>query len=205
MDNHHEAAALQPGKGLLIFRIIAGLLVFYLGIVACYVGAQQHWPWLGPVVVGIIVITHLSHAERPAHEAMLIALVGLCGFLLDSTLISLHVYAVTPDTRWLLPAPYCPDWILALWVNAAAQLSRTLPMTRRKYLRSAIIGLVFGVLVYKRAAAVHLLTLPDAIVTPLLIAIIWAMVLPFFSKCAARIMPPTTGEAQPRPLATQTL
>jgi len=204
MDNQRATIARQFKKGLPVFRIIAGLLVFYLGIVACYVGAQRHWPWLGPVVVGIIVITHLAHAERPAQEAMLIALVGLCGFLLDSALISLQVYAVTPDTRWLFPAPLCPDWILALWVNAATQLSRTLPMTRRKYLRSAIIGLVFGVLVYKRAAAVHLLTLPDAIVTLLLIAVIWAMVLPLFSKFAALIMPPATGEAQPRPLVAQT-
>ncbi len=97
-----------------ITQQIIGGIVFFIGVISCYQGTLRGIPWLGPLVVLVIAMMHFAQGKDHWPEIQLVLAVGVIAFIMESVLIATNVYTVNPTTRWVIPAPFCPAWLLAL-------------------------------------------------------------------------------------------
>jgi hypothetical protein len=126
-------------------KIFISILAFYAGWVACVMGATNGNPFMGPVVVAVIVILSLwmQIISRPD---IYLALVSIpLGILLDSVLSSIGVFSYQSplSVTWL-----SPPWMVALWVNFVIILRGPLGWMEKKYWLGAVFGALGGPLSY---------------------------------------------------------
>lgn len=160
---------------------------FIVTSITCYQGAMRGAPWLGLMVFSLLVMFFLPYTEKKKERILLAIIVGVTGFLLDSILIMLNIYTVRIDTRWLLPASLCPEWILALWLNFGFMLYIYWLILRRSYIISGLIGIIFAFIIFGNAHLNGLLDLhKPALVSLLIIAVIWAVLIPVFTIISIR-------------------
>ncbi|CAM3908954.1 Membrane protein [Pseudomonas wadenswilerensis] len=104
--------------------------------------------------------------------------VALAGCLLDTLLGSVGVFSF--DQRPL------PVWLALLWLVLASGLRHSLAWTGRPYWRAALVGMFSGPLAYLAGARLTGVDLPMGHVgTGLLLAPIWALVLPLAVRVAS--------------------
>ncbi|OGW36633.1 MAG: hypothetical protein A2Y97_13795 [Nitrospirae bacterium RBG_13_39_12] len=155
--------------------------------ISCYQGALRGMPWLGLAVFTLLMVIFLPFTDMKKERILLTIIVGVIGFLLDSILILFDIYTVNIDTRWLLPASLCPEWILALWLNFGFMLYIYWLILRRSYVVSGVIGIIFAFIIYGNAHWNGLLKLHrPALVSILIIAVIWAVLIPVLTMFAIK-------------------
>jgi len=178
---------------MMINQIIGGI-VFMIGIIASYQGALNQKPWLGPLVVLIIIAYDLlAFRKLLLPKLKLLAAVAILGILTESILIITSVYSVELTTRWLVASPFSPLWILALWLNFGIRVPSYLLFLRGKHIVNAITGFVFAILIFRSANALGLLSLNNGTVSLIICAIAWGIVIPIVYIVAAKIfILPTT-------------
>jgi uncharacterized protein DUF2878 len=150
--------------------------MFYLGWVACVVGAAHGEFWLGPSVVAALVLTHLSLTPRAVQETWLILAIGLFGFVIDTVQASAGLYAFTRTSPavWL-----CPLWMVALWMVFATTLNSSMAWLAGRSRLAAVLGAICGPVSYVAGARLGAIDLPAHVGMSLLgIAIVWACVMP---------------------------
>jgi hypothetical protein len=150
--------------------------LFYLGWFACVAGAGSGLLWLGPAVVGAVLLFHLSLASRRAEEGRLIVSVGLLGFAVDTALASAGVYAFTGTsaTPWL-----CPPWMMSLWMLFAITLDSSMGWLAGRFRLSMLLGALFGPLSYLAGARLGAIEIQAPMPVALtVIGIAWAAVMP---------------------------
>lgn len=175
-----------------IAQQIIGGVVFLIGVISCYQGALRGIPWLGPLVVLVIAVVHFALEKDRWPEIQLVLAVGIVAFIMESVLIVTSVYTVNPKTRWVIPAPLCPAWLLALWINFGIKLKEYLPRMKGKHIASAITGLVFGLIIFYNAAKMGILSLMQDVVSLAIIAILWAILVPVLFQLASKMLPSTS-------------
>jgi hypothetical protein len=112
---------------------------------AAVLGAAKGMPWLGPLSLLPVLAVHLARADNRPGELMLLAAAGILGFLFDTTLVAAGVFLPVP---YLLPHPFSPPWMVALWLNFAAMLNVSLAWLRGRYLLAIFFGATGGPLAY---------------------------------------------------------
>lgn len=180
----------------MIINQIIGMVVFMIGIFATYQGALNQKPWLGPLIVMLIIIYDLlSHRKNIIARLKFLFLVAFIGMLTESLLIIFSVYSVEPNTRWLINAPFAPLWILALWLNFGTRLPSYLSFLNGKHILNAISGFVFAILIFHSAKSMGIITFQQGTLSLLICAIAWAIIIPIIYIIAAKLLlKPSTKE-----------
>lgn len=154
-------------------------LLFQLGWFACVFGAQR--PWLLLIALGCLAAHFIWIAPWRA-EWRLLAGVTLFGSVLDSSLQQLGVFDFAGTS------PLLPAWLALLWALFATTLRHSLAWTARPWWLGAVLGGLSGPLSYYAGARLAGVALPLGTgTTLLLLAIIWAGVLPLCHHLRTRL------------------
>jgi len=164
-------------------RLAANFIAFQLGWFACVLGAANGLPWLGPLVVGAVVVLHLGLSRRPRRELRLVGAAMLLGLAVDSLLMATG-WLRYPAGQWLpFVAPY---WIVAMWGLFATTLNVSMAWLRGRPVLAVLMGGVGGPLSYlagEKLGAIELMPLLPALVA---LALAWALAMPLLMRLAER-------------------
>ncbi len=163
-------------------------LGFFMTAFATYQGARNGMPWLGLLFFALNVAFFLPFSPLKKERLYLALAVGGAGFLIDSLLILLGVYHASEHGRWLLPHFFCPEWILALWLNYGFALFVFKPFLSRDRLTPVVVGIVFSAIIYFNASRMELITFPlPKLLSLAIIAMIFAVFIPTCNQLANKI------------------
>lgn len=172
-----------------LFQIL-GTIVFMIGVFASYLGAQRQLPWIGLLVVGIIMVSDMIiNRKQIVSKLKLIAFVGVAGFLIETLMIALSVYSVAPSSMWLLSSPFVPVWIIALWLNFGIRVPAYLPFFRGKHFINAFVGFAFAFLIFSSASNLQLVILNFSFWSIIICGIVWAILVPVIYIVANKLFP----------------
>lgn len=164
---------LPPPRSLLLNAALFQLVWF-----ACVFGAQR--PGLLLVALACLA-AHFVWVGSWRQEGRLVASVVLLGGALDSSLLHLGVFDFAGDS------PLLPLWLALLWALLATTLNHSLAWTARPWWLGALLGALCGPLAYLGGARLAGIDLPlGSLATLLVLAPIWAGVLPLCLRLAAR-------------------
>lgn len=164
--------------------LIVNFILCQVGWFASVIGAANQLPWVGPVVVMLVVAWHLRKAVRPAEEALLIAVCGIVGAVFDSVLVAAGWLGYPSGVLSAVLAPY---WIVTMWMLFATTLNVSLRWLRERHWVSAAVGLVAGPLSYVAGAELGGVAFLDREAALLALGIGWALMLPALMALAARL------------------
>lgn len=175
-------------------RNALNFLSFQVGWFSCALGAAWGAPWTGPVVVTLLIAAHLVYASERAREALLIALVGVGGTIVDSGLAAAAVFSFHHDPI----APVCAPFMVALWFNFATAANYSLGWLKRRYWLAALFGALGGPSTYYAGARLGALAMNDDLFYSLaVITVEWTLVAPAIFWLAARLeIPPQPTKAR---------
>jgi hypothetical protein len=122
-------------------------LALQAGWFACVLGAAQGRPWLGPVVVVVLVSLHLALHPQRRREALVVLCVAPLGTAVDSAQQALGWIRYVGEPLGGL-SPLAPAWIAALWLLFPITFHSSLGWLRRRPVLAALFGAVGGPLGY---------------------------------------------------------
>jgi hypothetical protein len=141
-------------------------------------------PWLGIIVVPIVLLTHIALSAARKAEVILFLKAAAMGFCVDTVLVFAGVF--TP-VRYLFPMPYSTLWMVLLWMNFAATLNVSLKKLHGRYMLSAILGSIGGPAAYYSGAKLGATTSIPGFADVLVLSAAWAVAVPALFWIAARI------------------
>ena len=159
---------------------------FYLGWFACLLGALHNRPWLGALVMAVLLGLHLFLTEKRTQELRFILVTGLLGTGIDSLLMLSGLYTFTNHTlSWL-----CPIWMTALWMGFASTLNHSMRWLHGRCVLACLLGTVGGPLSYYAGVRLGVLTfIPAVAVTLPVLAVVWSLVVPGLLWLARHLAP----------------
>jgi len=156
-------------------RKISNFILFQAAWFAAVLGAAKGMPWLGPLAMVPVLGVHLTLAENRSGELKLLVGAGILGFLFDTALVAAGVFMPVAN---LLPRPFSPPWMVALWLNFAATLNVSLAWLRGHYALAAAFGAVGGPLAYYSGAKMGATEVLPSQGGLLVLAIVWGVMTP---------------------------
>ena len=160
---------------------IVNFILFQASWLACILGAARGYPWLGPAAVAVFLATALALSDNRRAELKLLAAAAALGFLFDTGMTAAGCFFPLPH---LLPAPWSPPWMIALWLNLAAALNVSLAWLKGRHLLAAAFGAIGGPLAYYGGAKLGAAALPG-LYGILALAAGWAAITPLLVWLAA--------------------
>jgi Protein of unknown function (DUF2878) len=139
-------------------RSVLNFLAFQIGWFAAVLGAGHGMPWLGVVVVPLVLIVNVVLSADRRQEMVVALVAAVMGFVVDTGLVAAGVFAPVP---FLVPRPFSPPWMVMLWVNQATTLNGCLAWMRGRYLAGSLFGAVGGPLAYLSGAKLGAAILPS--------------------------------------------
>jgi hypothetical protein len=167
-----------------VIRIITNLAASEVGWVACVSGAANGMPWLGPLVVLVLVAMHLHWSKRPSQEVRLLISAVLIGLVADSLLVFTGLVSY-PTGTWI--EGLAPYWILAMWAMFATTLNVSMKWLRNRNVLAVVLGGVFGPLAYLAGEKLGAITLIETELALVALAVIWAISMPLLVWLAVRM------------------
>ncbi len=164
-------------------RTLVNLVAFQVGWFACVLGAANDLPWMGLLIVSLVIGLHLVLAERPGQELRLIGLALLMGLVFDSLLVN------SGWLRYASPVPVsnlAPYWILAMWALFATTLNVSMSWLKDKTGLALLMGAIFGPLSYMAGQRLGALEFVDFRSGILALVVVWALAMPLLMLAAAR-------------------
>ena len=164
--------------------IIMNAVVFQIGWLLCVLAGANHVPWLGTLAGLLIVAWHISYANSPRSELLLVLSAGVIGSVWDSLL----VYA-----GWLqypsgmLIENTAPHWIVAMWMLFATTLNVSLKWLKQRPLLASIFGAVGGPGAYFAGYKLGGVEMPDLTTAMIALALGWALLMPLLMELARRL------------------
>ncbi len=167
-----------------MFRRLINVAGFQTGWFAAVLGAGNDMPWLGLIVVPIVLLIHVLLSSQRKAEISFIALAGFIGFWVDTLLVYAGVF--TP-VQYLSPEPFSPPWMVALWMGFATSINVSLKKLHGRYSLSALLGAFGGPSAYYGGAKLGaMISIPGAI-DLLVLAVTWAAAVPVLFFIASGI------------------
>lgn len=164
-------------------RTLINFAAFQLGWFSCVLSASNGLPWLGLLVVCLIVTLHVRTAEQPSHELHLLALCLAMGLVFDSLLVT-SGWVRYPSG--MLVSGLAPYWILAMWALFSTTLNYSMSWLKSSLVLASVMGAVFGPLSYLAGQRLGAIELVDFRSSMAALAIIWAIVMPVLVYTANR-------------------
>ena len=165
-------------------NLLINVAAFKLGWLSSVVGGAQQLPWLGPLVVLIAVAIHLSRAERPSLELMLILSCGLIGAVFDSVLVAAGWVTFPSGMFSDLMAPY---WIVTMWMLFGTTINMSMRWMRGRPLLASAFGFVGGPLAYIAGHKIGGIQFVDQTAAIAMLAIGWAVIMPLLMQLGERL------------------
>ena len=175
-------------------RTLINFAAFQAGWFSCVLSAAIGMPWLGVLVVALVVVFHIWSADQAHDEIQLLLLALVLGLVFDSLLVSSGWVIYPSGMMFSGVAPY---WILAMWALFATTLNLSMGWLQKSLVLSSVMGAVFGPLSYlagQRLGAIELVDLRSSMIA---LAVIWALVMPVLTYAAGRL----NGLRSPGPIA----
>lgn len=146
-------------------------------IMACNFGANHGMPLLGFFILLAVIAFSLPFSLMKWERILLTILTGFAGFIVDSILIAFSVYIPAGHSRWLIPAPFCPEWIVTLWLNYGFMVYTSWKKLADKFLFTAALGFVFSLLIISNASRIDLVKVSSPrLVSFLVVGLAWSMI-----------------------------
>ena len=139
-------------------RPVVNFIAFQIGWFAAVLGAGQGMPWLGVVVIPLVLLLDLVLSADWRQELIVALAAAVMGFAVDTGLVAAGVFAPVP---FLVPRPLSPPWMVMLWVNQATTLNSCLAWLRGRYVAGALFGALGGPLAYLGGAKLGAASLPS--------------------------------------------
>ncbi len=164
-------------------QLIINFVLFQIGWFASVLGAAKQLPWLGVIVVAVIVAWHLLQAKQAKPELVLLVIALLIGGLFDQLMLinGLISYQAHGWSISLLPS-----WILALWAVFVTVLNVSLRWMRGKWLVAILFGAVGGPLAYMGAEKLGAVTLNALPMSYVALSVGWAILTPLLLKISEK-------------------
>jgi len=155
-------------------RAVVNFIAFQIGWFAAVLGAGHGMPWLGVVIVPLVLLLNLVLSRDWRQELIVAFAAAVMGFGVDTGLVAAGVFAPVP---FWVPRPFSPPWMVMLWVNQATTLNSCMAWLRGRYLAGALFGAIGGPLAYLSGAKLGAASLPstDGLV---ILGITWAVAFP---------------------------
>jgi hypothetical protein len=171
---------------------VINFVAFQLGWFACVLSAANNSPLTGIACAIVILGLHFFLSTQVRRDLILITVIALIGSSWDSLLTwqQLMQFSSGQYHHNLAPA-----WITAMWLIFATTINVSLRWLYRRYLLAALLGAIAGPLAYQAGSALGAVSLPQPLVSMIVMSIGWALMMPLFIKLAQRIeQAPFTGD-----------
>jgi hypothetical protein len=165
-------------------NLLINVAAFKLGWLSSVFGGAQQLPWLGPVVVLIVVGLHLARAQRPGSELMLILSCGLIGAVFDSVLVAAGWVTFPSGMFSDMMAPY---WIVTMWMLFGTTINMSMRWMRGRPLLASAFGFVGGPLAYIAGHKIGGIVFVDQTAAIAMLAIGWAVIMPLLIQLGERL------------------
>lgn len=165
-------------------RTLINFVAFQLGWFSCVLSAAKGLPWLGLIVVCLVVALHIGSSEKPRNEWQLLALAVFCGLVFDSLLVSGGLVRYPSGMLFAGMAPY---WILAMWALFSTTINVSMAWLKSSLILASVMGAVFGPLSYLAGQRLGAIELLDTRMSMIALAAIWALVMPMLIYAANRL------------------
>ena len=164
--------------------IVVNFVAFQVGWLACVLGGAHQLPWLGTLLVSIIIAVHVSRASRPRTELSLVLLAIAIGSVWDSYLVWRDWLEYPSGT--LLPDT-APHWILAMWGVFATTLNVSLRWLKQRWLTAIVSGAIAGPLAYYAGAQLGGVMFADQTTALIALGLGWAVLMPLLVALSQRL------------------
>lgn len=166
-------------------RVLANFLAFQAGWFACLLGAANGNYWLGPMAITGVFVLNLYLTGEYIRETVIGLIFIAVGFAVDTQLTFFGVY--TPQEN-ILPSPFSPPWLMAMWLNLATIFNVSLRWMHGKYRLAALLGGLGGPLSYYGGGSLGALAYNDPLAFNLLVsAAVWTAITPLLLFTVTRI------------------
>jgi hypothetical protein len=153
---------------------VLNIVAFQVGWLACVLGAGYGKPYLGPVVVVVLVGVYLALRPHPVNELGFLLTVAILGTMVDSLLATTGILSYkSQSASWMAPV-----WISALWMNFATTIRVSMKWLDGHPVLAALIGAVAGPLAYYAGSRLGAIELTQPKTSLAVLAIVWALSLP---------------------------
>lgn len=163
---------------------IINLAGFKLAWAAAVFSAAAGQPAIGLGVMLAAVLLHLARARDAQAEALVIVVAAFVGLLWESSLVRAGLLTY-PSGAWL--PGFAPYWIVGMWMLFATTLNVGMRWLRSRPMLPLLAGAIGGPLAFvagERAGAVEF---GDPTLSPVVIGVGWAILLPVLVRLAARL------------------
>lgn len=164
--------------------MIANIVLFQAGWLACVLGAAHGHVREGALAALAIVAWHIARAARPAREAALAAGAALLGLAFETALVQAGWVRFASGVLLEGAAPY---WMVALWALFATTLNESLRWLQARLWAAALFGGVGGPLAYYAGARLGALELVQPTAMLAALALAWALATPLLLVAARRL------------------
>ena len=164
-------------------KLLVNFVAFQFGWFACVLGAAHGLPWLGPVVVALVVALHLTTARRPMSELYLVLAAMGIGLLVDSLLLATE-WLQYPVGLWL--PGLAPYWIISMWALFATTLNVSMGWMRGRPVVTVLMGAIGGPLSYLAGEKLGAIELTQPIHALAALSLAWALAMPLLMRLSAR-------------------
>jgi hypothetical protein len=165
-------------------NLLINVAAFKLGWLSSVFGGAQQLPWLGPVVVLIVIGLHLARAQRPGSELLLILSCGLIGAVFDSALVAAGWVTFPSGMFSDMMAPY---WIVTMWMLFGTTINMSMRWMRGRPLLASAFGFVGGPLAYIAGHKIGGIVFVDQTAAIAMLAIGWAVIMPLLIQLGERL------------------
>jgi hypothetical protein len=155
-------------------RHAGNFIAFQVGWFSAVWGAGHGMPWLGVAVIPLVLLFNMALSEDWRQELGIAGAAAVLGFAVDTALVAAGIFAPVP---FLLPRPFSPLWMVALWANQATTLNSCMAWLRGRYLAGALFGAVGGPLAYFSGAKLGAASIPSY-QGLLILGITWSVAFP---------------------------
>jgi len=164
--------------------ILINAAVFQIGWLCCVLAGANHVPWLGTLIALFIVTWHISRANGPRNELLLILSAAIIGAVWDSLLVYAGWLQYPSGT---LIENTAPHWIVAMRMLFATTLNVSLKWLKQRPLPAAALGAVAGPAAYFAGYKLGGVLIPDFTTAMTALALGWALFMPSLMALSNRL------------------
>lgn len=159
-------------------NIVINIILFQSAWFATVISVANSLESLAITSVLAVLGLHLYLVKDKSREVLLILIVGLIGFFVDSSLIIGNVFSASGT---LGVENFAPVWLIMLWMLFAITINHSLAWLKENYTLAGVLGATFAPVAYYVGSNFEVLTFSKDYTLAgvmIVIGVTWAVVTP---------------------------